>query len=109
MLDPKTLDDLARRLADSVPPGLKQFQADMEKNFHALLQSAFARMDLVTREEFEVQTQVLARTRARLESLEARVGELEKATKARSAAPRTRRTRAAPGRGTGKGKSAGST
>ncbi|HGX91862.1 MAG TPA: accessory factor UbiK family protein, partial [Candidatus Tenderia sp.] len=56
MMDPKILDDLAKKLADSVPGGLKDLQSDMEKNFHAVLQSAFNRMNLVTREEFEVQT-----------------------------------------------------
>lgn len=94
MLDPKTLDDLARRLADSVPPGLKQFQAEMEKNFHALLQSAFARMDLVTREEFDVQTQVLARTRARIEALEKQVIALE--GRLGKPAPRTAAKRTRP-------------
>lgn len=50
---------------------------DFEKNMKAMLSQGFAKMDLVTREEFEVQTQVLAKTRARLEELEARVAELE--------------------------------
>jgi ubiquinone biosynthesis accessory factor UbiK len=55
---------------------------DMEKNLRALLQSAFSRLDLVTREEFDVQREVLARTRAKLEELEARVAELEERQKA---------------------------
>lgn len=77
MLDPKQLDELARRLAESVPPGLRQLQTDVEKNFRAGLQSVFARMDLVTREEFDVQRAVLERTRARLEALERQVATLE--------------------------------
>ncbi len=77
MIDPKLLDDMARRFSEAVPPGLRQLQQDMEKNFRATLQTAFARMDLVTREEFDVQQAVLARTRARLEELEKRVMELE--------------------------------
>ncbi len=77
MIDPKQLDDLARRLADSVPPGLRQLQSDMEKNFRVGLQSVFSRMDLVTREEFDVQQGVLERTRARLEALERQVAALE--------------------------------
>ena len=77
MIDPKLLDDLARRFSEAVPPGLRQLQQDMEKNFRATLQTAFARMDLVTREEFDVQQAVLARTRARLEELEKRVTRLE--------------------------------
>ena len=77
MIDPKQLDDLARRLADSVPPGLRQLQSDMEKNFRVGLQSVFSRMDLVTREEFDVQQAVLERTRARLEALERHVAMIE--------------------------------
>ncbi len=77
MFDPKALDDLARKLADSVPGPLKQFQGDMEKNFHAVLQTALDKMNLVTREEFEVQAGVLARTRAKLEAMEERLAELE--------------------------------
>ncbi|MBI2381775.1 MAG: accessory factor UbiK family protein [Gammaproteobacteria bacterium] len=77
MLDPKTLDDLARRLSDALPQPLKQLQGDAEQQFRNLVQAAFAKLDLVTREEFEVQAQVLARTRARLEALEAQVAALE--------------------------------
>lgn len=78
-LDPKLLDDLARRLADSVPPGLKDLRADAEKNFRAVLQTALGKLDLVTREEFDVQAGVLARTRQRLEELSQRLAELEAA------------------------------
>ena len=77
MIDPKTFDDLAKRFAEAMPPGVRQFQADMEKNVHAALQATFAKLDLVTREEFEVQQGVLARTRAKLEELEKQVAELE--------------------------------
>lgn len=77
MIDPKILDDLSKRLAETIPAGLRQIQADLEKNFHALLQAAFAKMDLVTRQEFDVQQGVLARTRAKLEALEKQVAELE--------------------------------
>ncbi|NIR61934.1 MAG: accessory factor UbiK family protein, partial [Gammaproteobacteria bacterium] len=76
-MDTKTLDDLARRLAEAVPQGVRELQHDLEKNFRGVLQGAFDRMDLVTREEFEVQREVLARTRAKVEALEARVGALE--------------------------------
>ncbi|MGR8934268.1 MAG: ubiquinone biosynthesis accessory factor UbiK [Gammaproteobacteria bacterium] len=78
MFDAKSLDEIANRLAGSIPPGLQALREDMEKNFRAILQSAFAKMDLVTREEFEVQKGVLAKTRQKLEALEARVLELEK-------------------------------
>ena len=76
-MDPKVLDELARKLADSVPKGVKALGEDLEKNFHAVLQSAFSRFDLVTREEFEAQTAVLARTRQKVEALEKLVAELE--------------------------------
>ena len=77
MIDPKAFEDLAQRFADAMPPGVRQFQAEMEKNFHAALQAAFAKLELVTREEFDVQQAVLARTRAKLEELEKQVAELE--------------------------------
>ncbi|HAS83321.1 MAG TPA: hypothetical protein DCS43_11780 [Verrucomicrobia bacterium] len=77
MIDPKTFDDLAKRFAEAVPPGVRQWQAEMEKNAHATLQATFAKLDLVTREEFEVQQGVLARTRAKLEELEKQVADLE--------------------------------
>lgn len=79
-----SLDELARRLADSVPEGVRSAGADLEKNFRALLQSGFSRMDLVTREEFEIQAGVLARTREKLEALEARLAELEGTQAARA-------------------------
>jgi len=77
MFDTKTIDDIANRLADAVPPGLSSLKQDMEKNFHAVLQSALGKLDLVTREEFEVQKAVLAKTRSKLEDLEKRVAEIE--------------------------------
>lgn len=78
MFDPKSIDNLADRLSNAIPPGLHHFKDDMEKNVHALLQSALSKLDLVSREEFEVQKAVLAKTRSRLEDLEKRVAELEK-------------------------------
>ena len=76
-LDPKMLDDLARRLSETVPPGLTALRDDLERNFRAVLQSGLARLDLVTRQEFDVQSGVLRRTRERLEQLESRLAELE--------------------------------
>lgn len=78
MIDPKAFDDLAKRFTEALPPGIRQFQADIEKNFHAALQATFSKLDLVTRDEFEVQQGVLARTRAKLEALEKQIAELEK-------------------------------
>ena len=72
-----TLDDLARRLADSVPESLRRVARDLEGNFKAVLQSQLAKLDLVTRQDFDVQAAILERTRAQLKSMEARLAELE--------------------------------
>jgi len=71
------IDELARRLAESLPGGLKALREDAEQNFRAVLQAGLARLDLVTREEFDVQAAVLRRTREKLEALEARLAKLE--------------------------------
>ena len=78
MFDPKSIDNITDRIASAIPPGLNNFKDDMEKNVHALFQSTLSKLDLVSREEFEVQKAVLAKTRSRLEELEKRVAELEK-------------------------------
>lgn len=78
MLDPKLFDEIAQKLSQSVPAGVKSLQADVDKNLRSALASALDRLDLVTREEFEVQAQVLARTRARLDAMNQRVAELER-------------------------------
>jgi BMFP domain-containing protein YqiC len=71
------LDEIARRLVESIPPGLRSLQADLESNFRAVLRASLSKLDLVAREEFDAQVRVLERTRARLEELEKRVHELE--------------------------------
>ena len=73
----ESIESLARKLADSVPQGLRSMRDDLESNFRSVLQSGLGKLDLVTREEFEVQQAVLARTREKLEALEAKVRELE--------------------------------
>jgi BMFP domain-containing protein YqiC len=75
--DPQSLEELARRLAEAVPPGLAALKGDIEQNFKAVLQSGLAKLELVTREEFDVQAAVLRRSRERLEALERRIAELE--------------------------------
>jgi BMFP domain-containing protein YqiC len=77
MMVPKYLDDLARRLSGSLPKGLQAVQEDIDRNLHASLQAGLAKLDLVTREELDVQAAVLARTRAKVEKLETLVTELE--------------------------------
>lgn len=73
----ETIDKLAKSLADSLPDGLRSVRDDLEKNFRSVLRAGLDRLDLVTREEFEVQQAVLARTRANLATLEERLGALE--------------------------------
>jgi BMFP domain-containing protein YqiC len=73
----RPIEELARQLAESVPPGVRALQADMEKNFRALLEGGLARMNLVTREEFDVQRRVLERTREKLAALESELAALE--------------------------------
>jgi BMFP domain-containing protein YqiC len=77
MLDTKKVEDVLQSISDSMPSGLTGLQADVEKNVRAAMSATFAKLDLVTREEFDVQTQVLHRTREKLEVLEKRVADLE--------------------------------
>ena len=81
MIDPKLFDDIATKIGKLIPDSIKDFQKDTEKNIKAVLQNAFAKMDLVTRDEFDVQTKVLARTREKLEKVEKRLALLEKKLK----------------------------
>ena len=78
-----SLDELARQLAESVPHNLKVLGHDLERNFKTLLQAGIERMELVSREEFDLQRAVLERTRAKLEQMETRLGDLEKALSSR--------------------------
>lgn len=74
------IEDLVRRLVESIPPGVRGLQQDLESNFRAVLRANLSRFDLVARDEFTTQTRVLERTRARLEELERRIAELEART-----------------------------
>ena len=79
-MNDKTVSELARKLADAVPGSggsAISLRSDLERNFRGLLDSAFERMDLVTREEFDIQRKVLERTREKLAALEAQVAKLE--------------------------------
>ena len=78
MLNMKLLDDLARQISETIPAGMKEMQGDVKKNIRTLLEGTLAKLDLVTREEFDAQTKVLARTREKLEQLEKTISELEK-------------------------------
>lgn len=80
MIGVQSIDQLAQRLAELVPPGVAQAREDLEANFRDVLAHGLRRLDLVTREEFDVQRMVLTRTRERLELLEKRLAEMEAAT-----------------------------
>ncbi len=73
----ESIEELAKKLADAVPEGLKSLREDLEQNFRSVLQSGLSKLDLVTREEFEVQEAVLAKTREKLDALEAKLEEME--------------------------------
>lgn len=77
MIDPKFFDELVRRCAAVVPPGLQQIQNELQENLRSVLQSMFSRLDLVSREEFDIQAGVLAKTRRQLEQLEKQLQQLE--------------------------------
>jgi BMFP domain-containing protein YqiC len=94
-MDSFRIDEIARRLFEAVPPAMRSVQQDLESNFRAVLRSALGRLDLVTRDEFDAQTKVLERTRAKAEALESRLSELERALAAATssgAAPTDPRT-----------------
>jgi BMFP domain-containing protein YqiC len=77
MIDTKFIDDLARQISGHIPAGVRELQQDLEQNIRSVLQNALAKLDLVTREEFDVQTRVLARTREKLEQQEKIIAALE--------------------------------
>ncbi|MCG8017902.1 MAG: accessory factor UbiK family protein [Candidatus Thiodiazotropha sp. 'RUGA'] len=77
MIDSKLIDDLAQRLSNTLPAGIQSMQGDVMKNLRAGLESGLAKLDLVSREEFEVQAAVLSRTREKLKRLEEQVKALE--------------------------------
>lgn len=86
MIDFSHIDELARRLSGLVPPAMREGREELQENFKAVLQSGLGKLDLVTREEFDVQRAVLLRTREKLEALEQAVQWLE-AELARQDAP----------------------
>ncbi|HKT29925.1 accessory factor UbiK family protein [Dyella sp.] len=85
MMGRQDIDQIALRLVSLVPPGMVDAHKDLRANFHDILAQGLRHLELVTREEFDVQAQVLARTRARVEELEKRVAELEATMSSRGA------------------------
>ena len=87
MIDPKKIEQIARQVHESMPKGLRDQGEDVEKKIRQVLQSQLTRLDLVSREEFDVQTQVLLRTREKLALLEQRLNDLESRSLSASATP----------------------
>ena len=77
MLDSKQIEDIAAKLGRVIPPGLKGLRSELEENFRAVLRANLEKLDLVSRERFDLQAELLARTQARLAALEARLQTLE--------------------------------
>jgi len=77
MIDPQKIDDLVRQLGATLPPEFESFEKEMKKQFKAVLESAFQRLDLVSREEFDIQVKVLQKTRAQITELQEQLASLE--------------------------------
>ncbi len=77
MIDLGKIDDIVNRLSDSLPPGARRLREDLEKQFRSILKTAFEKMNLLTREEFDIQKSVLERTQLKLEALERQLEKLE--------------------------------
>ncbi|MBL7478367.1 accessory factor UbiK family protein [Legionella bononiensis] len=84
MFDTKQFDDLAQMLFATLPTSLQNIENDIQQKFKEVLQATFARMDLITRDEFDVQCKVLTRTREKLEQLQKQVDELLKAQESKN-------------------------
>lgn len=78
MLNPSQLESVAKKIAEIIPEGFGEVPSGMQSQVKTVLASAFDKMELVTREEFDIQSAVLAKTRSKLEQLEKQVAELEK-------------------------------
>lgn len=76
MIDPKKIEEIAKQIGAAIPPKMREMADDVENKVKQVLQQKLSQLDFVSREEFDVQTQVLAKTRAKLDELELRVAEL---------------------------------
>ena len=77
MIDPKKIEEMARQIHNALPPGIKSLGEEVDKKVKQVLQSQLNRLDMVSREEFDVQTKVLLRTREKLTALEEKLAQLE--------------------------------
>lgn len=78
MFDPKYFEEIAKKLLSALPDKAQEIEQDLQEKFKMILQASFAKLDLVTREEFDVQAKVLARTREKIENLQRQVTEILK-------------------------------
>ncbi|PAV02362.1 cytoplasmic protein [Arsenophonus sp. ENCA] len=78
MLDAKKIEQVVRQIKDTLPQGIRDLGEDLDKKLRAILQSQLGKLDLVSREEFDIQTQVLLRTREKMAQMEKRIEQLEK-------------------------------
>jgi BMFP domain-containing protein YqiC len=81
MIDPKKIQELGQKIASKLPPVFSDFKKETEETIHQLLQGFFAKLELVTREEFDLQKKVLERTREKVEALEKKLQETQDAQK----------------------------
>ena len=77
MIDPQKLDELVRKLSDAIPEGMKGFDQEAKRQFRSILESGIEKLNLVSREEFDIQVKVLARTRVKVDELEAQLANIE--------------------------------
>lgn len=94
----ESIESLARKLAESLPQGLKTMRDELEQNFRSVLSSGLGKLDLVSREEFDVQQAVLARTRQKLEALEKRLDAMEQPPAQAAAAKKKKKKKPQPGK-----------
>lgn len=78
MIDPKIIDDFARKISEAIPPGVSTLKNEMEQNLRTTIESLFSKLNMVSRDEFDIQAAVLKRTREKLEELEQQLTKLEK-------------------------------
>jgi len=79
MSDSPNIEDMVRKLTDAIPAGIKELETEAKKQFRSVLETGFSKMDMVSREEFEIQRKVLAKTREKVDALEQRLSDLENA------------------------------
>ena len=86
MFDPRNFEEIARSISRLLPPGATELKEEFERNVKAAIQSSLSRLDLVTREEFDIQNKLLQSAREHIDALEARIAALEAAASGKAAA-----------------------